>query len=194
MSFSFYLASGSPRRRELLTQIGLQFKQILPEVDESRDGNESPSVYVKRLARLKAREGVALLAGAQNKPVLGADTIVVLNDTVFGKPSDLDEAFAMLMALSGQTHQVMTAVAVVSPESEKVICSCSTVLFRDIHPEEARLYGQTGEPLDKAGAYAIQGAGAIFVKAIQGSYSGIVGLPLMETADLLGEFGVTVLT
>ena len=193
MPFSIYLASGSPRRKELLSQIGVRHEQLLPLVDESKDENESPTPYVKRLARLKAEAGLKMLAATEQRPVLGADTIVVLDDNVYGKPGDADEAFSTLMALSGRTHQVMTAVAVVSQTSQKVICSCSNVRFRTIQPDEARAYCQSGEPMDKAGAYAIQGVGAIFVEEIQGSYSGIVGLPLMDTAKLLSEFGVSVL-
>ena len=193
MPFSIYLASGSPRRKELLSQIGVRYEQLLPVVDESKDENESPIPYVKRLARLKAEAGLKMLAATEQRPVLGADTIVVLDDHIYGKPGDADEAFSTLMALSGRAHQVMTAVAVVSQTSQKVICSCSNVLFRTIQPDEVRAYCHSGEPMDKAGAYAIQGVGAIFVEEIQGSYSGIVGLPLMDTAKLLSEFGVPVL-
>jgi len=194
MPFSLYLASGSPRRKELLSQIGLKYRQILPAVDETKEEDETPEGYVKRLAKLKALAGQKMLLQAEQKPVLGADTIVVLDGRVFGKPKDKDEAFAMLMALSGRTHQVMTAVAVVTGCSEKVVCSCSKVSFREIGPDEARAYGETGEPMDKAGAYAVQGIGSIFVKKIEGSYSGIVGLPLMETATLLRETGVPILS
>ena len=194
MPFSLYLASGSPRRKELLSQIGLKYRQILPVVDETKEEDETPEGYVKRLAKLKALAGQKMLLQGEQKPVLGADTIVVLDGRVFGKPKDKDEAFAMLMALSGRTHQVMTAVAVVTGFSEKVVCSCSKVSFREIDPDEARVYGETGEPMDKAGAYAVQGVGSIFVKKIEGSYSGIVGLPLMETATLLRETGVPILS
>ncbi|MBL4609018.1 MAG: septum formation inhibitor Maf [Pseudomonadales bacterium] len=193
MSYSFYLASGSPRRMELLSQIGLQYQQILPSVDETKNADESPVNFVKRLAKLKAEAGRDMLPEAQLKPVLGADTIVVLDGRVFGKPKDNEEAFTMLMALSGHTHQVMTAVTVVTPSNEKTLCVCSKVTFRNILPEEARAYAKTGEPMDKAGAYAVQGVGAIFVEKIEGSYSAIVGLPLMETASLLREFGVPTL-
>lgn len=194
MPFSLYLASGSPRRKELLSQIGLKYKQVLPAVDETKEENETPESYVKRLAKLKAQAGQRMLLQAKQKPVLGADTIVVLDGRVFGKPKDKEEAFAMLMALSGRTHQVMTAVAVVTDSSEKVVCCCSKVSFREIDPGEARAYGETGEPMDKAGAYAVQGIGAVFVKKIEGSYSGIVGLPLMETATLLRDIGVPILS
>ena len=193
MPFSLYLASGSPRRKELLAQIGLQYQQILPTVDETKEENETPEGFVMRLAKLKAETGKKMLPETAQQPVLGADTIVVLDGRVFGKPKDKEEAFNMLMALSGRTHQVMTAVAVVTRCNEKVICSCSKVSFREINPGEARAYGETGEPMDKAGAYAIQGVGSIFVKEIEGSYSGIVGLPLMETAALLRGLGVPIL-
>ncbi|PSS58009.1 nucleoside triphosphate pyrophosphatase [Pseudomonas sp. BBP2017] len=188
-----YLASGSPRRRELLTQIGIPFTPLSASVDESPLPNEAAPAYVERLARAKACAGLAaLLPLAANAAlaVLGADTAVVLNGQILGKPVDRDDALAMLAALSGREHQVLTAVAVADQQRCLSVCVTSQVCFRPISCQEADAYWASGEPLDKAGAYAIQGLGAVFVQRIEGSYSAVVGLPLSETAELLGQFAI----
>jgi septum formation protein len=181
------LASMSPRRRELLAQIGVPHLVVAAHVDESLLAQESPADYVARLARLKA---VTVRQRGQELPVLAADTTVVLHGTVFGKPAHRAEGLAMLAALAGRTHQVLTAVALASARGIEVRVSASQVAFRAISPEEAQAYWDTGEPRDKAGGYAIQGYGAVFVAALSGSYSGVMGLPLFETAALLREAGV----
>ena len=169
---SLYLASASPRRRELLTQIGVPLSVLATAIDESPLPNETPAAYVERLARGKAAAGLAMLEGrGEDGCVLGADTSVVIDGRILGKPVDQAEGLAMLAALSGREHQVLTAVALAAAE-------------------EALRYWQSGEPADKAGGYAIQGLGAIFVSRIEGSYSAVVGLPLCETAELLREFGI----
>ncbi|MDD2049012.1 Maf family protein [Pseudomonas putida] len=188
-----YLASGSPRRRELLTQIGIPFTTLSATVDESPLPNEAAPVYVERLARAKASAGLAALGSVEASTalaVLGADTAVVLDGQILGKPVDRDDALAMLAALSGREHQVLTAVAVADQQRCLSVCVASQVRFRPISTEEAQAYWASGEPLDKAGAYAIQGLGAVFVQRIEGSYSAVVGLPLSETAELLGQFAI----
>lgn len=184
-----YLASRSPRRRELLDQIGVTWEVVDQDVEETLDHGESPEVFVIRLALEKARAGHRSLdAGVQN--VLGADTVVVTDDEVLGKPADEADARAMLDRLSGRSHRVLTGVALVDGEREATRLSVNTVTLRAIGAEEARRYWASGEPRDKAGAYAIQGRGAVFVEHLDGSYSGVMGLPLFETADLLAEFGL----
>ena len=183
---SLYLASGSPRRRELLTQLGLQFERLITDVEEQRQPEEAAEVYVRRLALDKARAGVAV--APQDLPVLGADTIVVLNNEVLEKPRDAAHAAQMLSQLSGQTHQVMTAVAL-ADSARKLDCLVTTdVTFRNITAEEISHYIASGEPMDKAGAYGIQGLGGNFVRKINGSYHDVVGLPLVETNELLSHF------
>ncbi|MBV1874629.1 MAG: Maf family nucleotide pyrophosphatase [Gammaproteobacteria bacterium] len=194
MSPQLYLASSSPRRRELLDQVGLCYVQLRPEVNETALKNESPAALVQRLARLKAEAGLNMMDPDVPLPVLGADTVVVLQGKVFGKPDSEDAALSMLAQLSGQTHQVLTAVAVAAAGQAELILSITEVTFKEISAEMARAYWQTGESQDKAGAYAIQGRAALFVEKIEGSYSGVVGLPLMETAELLMQFGVEVMS
>ncbi|MFQ6573347.1 Maf family protein [Pseudomonas sp. UM16] len=185
-----YLASGSPRRRELLTQIGIPFTPLSAAVDENPLPAEAAPAYVERLARAKASAGLATLDASVPLAVLGADTAVVLDGRILGKPFDRDDALAMLAALSGREHQVLTAVAVVDQQRCLSVCVASQVQFRHITPQEAEAYWASGEPLDKAGAYAIQGLGAVFVQRIEGSYSAVVGLPLSETAELLKQFEI----
>lgn len=186
-----YLASGSPRRRELLTQIGVAFTPLSASIDETPLPGEGPLAYVERLALGKAQAGLALLAPADPAPVvLGADTAVVLDGRILGKPLDEADALAMLAALSGREHEVMTAIALVSGQRFEVRSVSSRVRFRTISAQQARDYWASGEPQDKAGGYAIQGLAAIFVESLAGSYSAVVGLPLCETADLLGHFGI----
>ena len=183
-----HLASASQRRRELLTSLGLSFTFGGVDADESSLPGEAVSEMVLRLATLKAR--TAFDSGAYTVPVLGADTVVVLEDRVFGKPGSEEEALAMLASLSGRAHEVLTGVAVVSNGEFQTAVSLTEVRFREIHPDEALAYWQSGEPAGKAGAYAVQGQGGIFVSAIRGSYSGVVGLPVFETAELLRGAGI----
>jgi septum formation protein len=191
MAFGFvYLASGSPRRRELLAQIGVPFRLLAAAVDETPLCEESPLAYVSRLAAAKAEAGWASPRDDALTPVLAADTAVVLDDEILGKPRDRADALHMLRKLSGRAHQVLTAVALRSAAKLKVSVSDSRVTFRPLEPAEARAYWDTGEPRDKAGAYAIQGSAAVFITDLRGSYSGVMGLPLFETAELLQSAGV----
>lgn len=186
-----YLASASPRRRELLSQVGLQF-QVLPSniVELVRD-DEPPADYVQRVALDKARfvAGLARERGLPEHPVLGADTEVVLDGTILGKPRDRADGIAMLERLSGRTHAVLTGIALVHQDAEHVALSESRVTFAPLGPDEIARYWESGEPADKAGGYAIQGRAAAFITRIEGSYSGVVGLPLYELAQLLKRAG-----
>ena len=186
-----YLASRSPRRRELLQQIGVDFDVVDVDVDESQAHGETAAAYVARLALEKARAGRSVLPDKRMLPVLGADTAVVAGDRILGKPQDLDAAEQMLALLSGNTHQVLTAVALVA-DGEAVRLSSSNVTFRTLTESERAAYWATGEPVDKAGGYAIQGRAAVFISRIEGSYSGVMGLPLYETAILLQESGINI--
>ncbi|HEB29063.1 hypothetical protein LCGC14_2332680 [marine sediment metagenome] len=187
---AFILASASPRRRELLQQIGCHFLVSPAEIDEEVLVGESPEDYVNRMALQKALAG---WHANQNKqlPVLGADTTVVLGNDIFGKPSGQEDAISMLSQLSGKTHRVLSSVAMVQGDKQQVVLSETRVTFRLLDSDECHRYWQTGEPSDKAGAYAIQGLGAVFVTAINGSYSGVVGLPLAETCTLLEVFDIS---
>lgn len=193
MPFDFvYLASASPRRRELLRQIGVAYQIVPVDVDErigSHDGApEPPHRYVSRLAAAKAEAGWR--ARPDGAPVLGADTAVVLDERIMGKPRDARDAADMLGALGGRTHRVLTAVALRSAGGLYAALSESAVTMRQVSAAEAHAYWQTREPWDKAGAYAIQGLGAVFIAALHGSFSGVMGLPLYETAQLLAQAGV----
>lgn len=183
-----YLASGSPRRRELLAQIGVPFTQVAAPIDETPLPGEDAAKYVERLARAKAAAGLAQAPGPG--VVLGADTAVVLDGRILGKPESREHALAMLAELSDREHQVLTAVALSDGQRCLSVCVASSVRFRAIDTQEAERYWASGEPRDKAGGYAIQGLGAIFVTGLSGSYSAVVGLPLSETADLLGQFAI----
>ncbi|MNP09400.1 Maf-like protein YhdE [compost metagenome] len=185
-----YLASSSPRRRELLAQIGLPFNSIPTNIDETPLPGELPLAYVERLARDKALAGLAMLAQRADVCVLGADTAVILDGRILGKPADRDDALAMLRALSGREHEVLTAVAVADRNRCEARVVGSRVFFREITEAEAEAYWATGESLDKAGGYAIQGLAAVFVSRVDGSYSAVVGLPLCETAELLADFSI----
>jgi septum formation protein len=180
------LASQSPRRRSLLDQIGVAHEALPVDVDETAHPGEVPAEYVLRLALAKARAGRALRPWL---PVLGADTAVVIDDAILGKPTDRADALAMLARLSGREHRVLTAVALVGGREESRL-SVSHVRFRTIAPAEADAYWATGEPADKAGGYAVQGIGAVFVEQLTGSYSGVMGLPLYETVELLRRAGI----
>ena len=181
------LASASPRRRELLAQIGVPHLIRCADIDESVLSSESPREYVIRMARTKA---LAVHPQVAPLPVLAADTSVILDGVIFGKPADQAAALAMLERLSGRTHEVLTAVALVSPEGLAETVSLSTVTLRPTTEAERVSYWDSGEPRDKAGGYAIQGYGAVFIAAVAGSYSGVVGLPLFETAALLRDAGI----
>jgi septum formation protein len=179
------LASGSPRRAELLAQVGLPFDVRVPAVDETPLDREPPDLYVTRLARAKA------LAAAQTGCVtIGADTSVILDGRILGKPRDREEGISMIKALGGRTHQVLTGIAVSDGQRTESLAVSTKVTFRDLGPGEAEAYWDTGEGADKAGGYGIQGIGGIFAESIQGSFSAVVGLPLTETESLLRAFGV----
>jgi len=187
-----YLASASPRRAELLSQIGVVFETLKLAVDESLIAEEAPETYVARLALAKARAGWLQSSQRLKLPVLGADTTVVCGGRMMGKPVDRADGLAMLGYLSGQAHQVWSAVAVVQGGREDVRTVRTEVHFRTLTANECEAYWQTGEPCDKAGAYGIQGYAGVFVSRIDGSYSSVVGLPLMETAQLLAKFNVPI--
>ena len=190
-----YLASQSPRRRELLRQIGVKFRVLAPHVDEAALPREAPDSHVERIARSKAEAAWARITERQRPryPVLAADTAVVLGRRILGKPADDAEARTMLKALSGRTHQVLTAVAIAHEDRLRLATSVTAVTFRRLAPSEIARYVASGEPRDKAGAYGIQGLAATFIARIDGSYSGVMGLPLFETASLLKTFGIQVL-
>ena len=211
-----HLASKSPRRRVLLDQIGIDYAIVEAPIEESRRLGEPPRRFVERMAYEKAQAGLAALGDARIAPVLAADTAVVLDEQALGKPRDEDHAMAMLQALSGRMHHVISAVAIAgiragdagsgladdggngstagagTRDAPRILTSVSRVWFREITPDERRSYCASGEPLDKAGAYAIQGRAAIFVARLDGSFSGVMGLPLFETASLLREAGIEV--
>jgi len=182
------LASASPRRRELLQQIQVTYEVLPVDIDESHQPDETAEQYVQRLAIEKARAG---FAQRPLRPALGSDTIVVVAGQILGKPQNPQVAGQMLGMLSGKAHQVMTAVAIVCAAREYCALNTSEVEFTELNSKQIVLYCQTDEPLDKAGAYGIQGPAAQFIKNINGSYSGIMGLPLFETAELLKQAGVT---
>jgi septum formation protein len=200
---SVYLASKSPRRQELLRQLGVEFSELLlreapgrrRDIVEAPRKDEPPLEYVKRVARTKASLGWHRMQRRElpPKPVLGADTEVVLDGTAVGKPVDAEAAVAMLAALSGRTHDVITAVAVRWQTQLALAVSASQVTFRAIPKDEIERYVAIGESLDKAGGYGIQGKAAAFVQHLEGSYSGVMGLPLFETAELLARLGFPVL-
>ncbi|MBO9496161.1 septum formation inhibitor Maf [Thalassotalea sp. G20_0] len=187
-----YLASQSPRRAELLQQIGVSFHQLACDIDETPFPGEAPAEYVLRMAREKAAAGwqALLTRDSVQMPLLAADTTVVCNDQILGKPQDSNDARRMLVMLSGNAHQVMTAVAVTDGSQLQTELSVTDVVFNDLSDSLIDDYIASGEPTDKAGAYGIQGYGAVLVASLSGSYSGVVGLPLMETARLLTDFNV----
>ncbi|MCH7741045.1 MAG: septum formation inhibitor Maf [Proteobacteria bacterium] len=187
------LASGSPRRAELLSQIGLDYQVVIPDVDEAVHENELPMDYVARMSRQKASVVAAHLqskTALSEKIVLAADTVVVIDGDILGKPKDKSEAISMLLRLSGATHQVITSVSVRCASRVETAVVETNVQFRVLSYAECTRYWATGEPEDKAGAYGIQGLASIFVEKINGSYSNVVGLPLTETALLLLKFGI----
>lgn len=187
MIVQLILASASPRRKELLDQIKVTYAVSPIDLDETPRINESPLDYVKRLAAEKSAACVAQLGSGV--PVLAADTAVVLDDLIMGKPKDQQDAIAMLTQLSGRTHQVYSAISLRGREHWQAV-SITDVTFRSLTEREMLAYWHSGEPVDKAGSYAIQGMGGIFVASIKGSFSGVVGLPLFETAELLAKQGI----
>ena len=191
MTATIVLASASPRRRELLRQIQVRYKVVAASIDETPAPHEDPITHAERLAHAKAlavwqRTRTAL-------PVLGADTVVAIDSRILGKPKTQAQALEMLRRLSGRTHEVFTAVCLLHEGRPLRALSRSKVRFRPLSDEEILAYWETGEPRDKAGAYAIQGLGAIFVQHLEGSFSGVMGLPLYETAELLRQTGIEVL-
>lgn len=206
-----YLASASPRRAELLQQLGIHYEVVAQEVEEQSLANEAPQAFVQRLALTKAWAGWRQLTEKNRRPVLGADTAVVVDDPesgthILGKPVDRAHALAMLAQLSGRSHRVLSAVAVVGEDNlgqdkavvrkemrELVRCSESKVWFTELSQADSEAYWATGEPADKAGGYGIQGLAALFISRLEGSYSGVMGLPLFETGELLRQFGIKML-
>ena len=188
-----YLASRSPRRRELLHQIGIEFDTLISpfEVDETPLAGEAPAAYVERVTRAKAAQGLALIRERHliAHPVLSADTTLEVDGEIIGKPDSPSHAESILHRLSGRTHRVITGVAVANRLRCDYVSSVSEVRFRPLAQDEIRHYILSGEPMDKAGAYGIQGRAGLFVAHIAGSYSGIMGLPLCETGELLKTFG-----
>jgi len=186
-----YLASASPRRRELLRQLGIRFDVLHTNIPENPQAGEPAQAYVLRLARAKARQGAVLVRerGLPERPVLGADTEVVLDGEILGKPPGRDAGLAMLRRLSGHTHEVLTALCLLQHDETYEAVSESRVTFARLSDADIERYWATGEPADKAGGYALQGRAAAFIARVEGSYSGIVGLPLFELAQLLKRIG-----
>lgn len=187
MQQDFYLASRSPRRVQMLRDVGLRFTSVPADLDERVLADEAPAAFAQRMALEKARRVFAAGAGL---PALGADTDVALGDRILGKPRDRDDAVEMLLQLAGRRHEVHSAVALVRSGQCEVVATCTEVVFGRISRAEAGAYWDTGEPADKAGAYAVQGLAARWVREIRGSYSGVVGLPLYETLALLARHGI----
>ncbi len=195
-----YLASQSPRRAQLLSQLGVVFELLLPDPDEDAEtleevhGREAPAAYVQRVTRLKLEAAVARMKrrGLPAAPVLCSDTTVALGREILGKPADLIQARRMLTSLAGRTHRVLTAVAVQQGRQTREILSVSSVSFAPMSPAQIKAYVATGEPMGKAGAYAVQGQAAMHIRRISGSYSGIMGLPLYESAQILRAAGLKI--
>lgn len=195
MNKRIYLASRSPRRAELLQQMGIGFDVLPSDIDESILPDEPPETYVMRLAGSKAAVGLANMqqANLQQRPILAADTTVCVDGVILGKPEDDDHARAMLKALSGRWHEVHTALALVSAAGIEAVLSTTRVELAPLSDEMIVAYIASGEPRDKAGAYGIQGLAGTFIKRIEGSYSGVMGLPVFETAQLLKNAGIKLL-
>ncbi|MEX1993840.1 MAG: nucleoside triphosphate pyrophosphatase [Steroidobacteraceae bacterium] len=188
---SIVLASASQRRSLLLAQIGVRHEAVPAELDETPAAGESPAAYVQRLARDKAQATHLALGALASRPVLGADTTVVLDGRIYGKPADEQDCVGMLMSLSGRCHEVWSAIALYDGVRLREDLNVSRVSFRALDATECRRYWASGEPAGKAGAYAIQGLGAVFIARLEGSFSGVMGLPLFETAALLDAAGVS---
>ena len=191
MDVDIYLASQSPRRSELLKQLGVHFDVRIADVDEQHLPGESPAQYVQRLASEKANVIWSSLSEDRRRPVLGADTTVCIEGEILGKPANRDEGITMLQRLSGKQHEVLSGIAMIG-EKRSVCVNVSQVSFRVLNNAEIEAYWATGEPVDKAGGYAIQGYAAAFVAELHGSYSGVMGLPLFETAKLLSEHNIPI--
>ncbi|MGH8130655.1 MAG: Maf family protein [Steroidobacteraceae bacterium] len=187
---SIVLASASERRSQLLGQIGVRHRSLAADLDEQLRPDEEPDDYVRRLARSKAEAVANALGGRPDRPVLAADTTVVLDGRIYGKPADEQDCLNILTALSGRCHEVLTAIALRDSGTMRMAMNTSRVTFRALASEECRRYWASGEPAGKAGAYAIQGLGAVFIAKLEGSFSGVMGLPLFETAALLDAAGV----
>lgn len=196
-----YLASKSPRRRELLKQIGVQYellmmREVAPraDIDESPLLDETPHAYIERVVQLKADTALRVMRERKLtlRPILTADTTVTFDGKILGKPANRDEAFTMLRRLSGQTHQVLTGVMVTTNDNRYTVTTTSFVTFANINDADIKRYIDSGEPMDKAGAYGVQGTAAKFIAKLSGSYSGVVGLPLFETAGLLKQAGIDI--
>jgi len=188
-----HMASQSPRRAELLRQLGVRFQVVKVHVDETVRSGEAPAACARRLAEAKIEAALDSLGSGITQPILAADTLVSVDSTILGKPADRTEGLAMLARLSDRSHQVLSAITLWHDGVKHTALSVSAVQFRAITAEEAVNYWQTGEPEDKAGAYAIQGRGAVFIERLEGSYSGVMGLPLFETATLLRAAGIRIL-
>jgi len=188
------LASASPRRMELLKQIGIKPLQQPADIDETTHQNESPEHYVVRMARQKAIAVASALPSDASTLVIGADTAVVAGNEILGKPADQQDAARMLRLLSGSTHRVLCAVAISGAGKVDSCCVETLVRFRNATTQEAQAYWHSGEPADKAGGYGIQGLGAVFIEWIQGSYTAVMGLPLFETADLLAQHNIHIIS
>lgn len=186
-----YLASASPRRRQLLHQLGIRHQVVHPGIDETVRQDESPQDFVLRMALEKARAGLVRVQadGSMSAPVLAADTCIVLGGEIIGKARDRADGIRILQRLAGRSHQVLTGVALVEGDVVQQVLSCSVVVFGPLSVEEIEAYWDSGEPVDKAGAYAIQGKAAAFIERIEGSYSGIVGLPLFEVVNMIKKTG-----
>lgn len=195
MDYSIYLASRSPRRAELLQQIGVSFTVLPADIDESELAGEAAADYVMRLARTKAQACVTMLAHQElpMRPVLAADTTVSVDGRILGKPRNAEEARDMLQQMSGRLHEVLTGLAVAVPQGVEALLSVTQVEMGLLSSEEIEAYIRSGEPFDKAGAYGIQGLAGTFIRRIEGSYSGVMGLPVYETAQLLKGAGIPVL-
>ena len=195
MNSPIYLASRSPRRAELLQQIGVQFSVLPSDINESERENENPADYVLRLAKTKAEACMALLVqrNGEIRPVLAADTTVSIDGRILGKPRDKEDARDMLQLMSGRQHDVLTALAIASAQGIEASLSITQVEMAVLAEDEIEAYIRSGEPFDKAGAYGIQGLASTFIKRIEGSYSGVMGLPIYETVQLLKSAGIRVL-
>lgn len=187
-----YLASASPRRRELLRQIGVAYRVVSVHIDESPEPDEAPPAYVARLALAKAEAGLQVIKNRRRTaPVLGADTAVVVDGVILGKPRNREQGLTMLARLADREHQVLSAVALATTLKQAVCIQESCVRFRSLTAAECQAYWDSGEPVDKAGGYGIQGRAAMFITELRGSYSGVMGLPLFETAELLRQFDIS---
>ncbi len=185
------LASASPRRKELLTRMGLEFTVRTASHDESMDPEKAPQEEVKRVSALKAKAVKALCK--EDALIIAADTIVVLGDAVMGKPATEEEAYTMLKSLSGREHRVITGLSVMQAEKEETVSVTTDIRFRELRDEEIYAYVRSGEPMDKAGAYGIQGLGGLFVESLRGDYYNVMGLPICTLAQILRRFGVKIL-